>query len=105
VLASGTPGFPESTGRYMVHFADKRPNLGAPIVDATEFTFNSGMSNIDFEMQDGNPASTTIRFLVAQHSELTHMPFRIGTARAAVEDIGNQASDVHVRMAGKTVLS
>jgi sugar lactone lactonase YvrE len=96
VLGKDTPGFQEGTGRYMVHFADNRPDPGAPIVDATEFTFFSGMSNIDFELQDGNPAAIAIRFHVAQHSELTHMDFRVGTARAAVEDIGNQASDIHV---------
>ena len=96
VLAKDTPGFQEGTGRYMVHFADNRPDPGGPIVDATEFTFFSGMSNIDFELQDGNPAAIAVRFHVAQHSELTHMNFRIGTARAAVEDIGNQASDIHV---------
>ena len=96
VLARNTPGFQEGAGRYMVHFADNRPDPGAPIVDATEFTFFSGMSNIDFELQDGNPAAIAVRFHVAQHSELTHMNFRIGTARAAIEDIGNQASDIHV---------
>jgi sugar lactone lactonase YvrE len=96
VLGKDTPGFQEGTGRYMVHFADNRPDPGAPIVDATEFTFFSGMSNIDFELQEGNPAAVAIRFHVAQHSELTHMDFRVGTARAAVEDIGNQASDIHV---------
>jgi sugar lactone lactonase YvrE len=97
VLARDTPGFQEGAGRYMVHFADNRPDPGAPIVDATEFTFFSGMSNIDFELQDGNPAAIAVRFHVAQHSELTHMNFSIGTARAAVEDIGNQASDIHVQ--------
>ena len=97
VLARDTPGFQEGTGRYMVHFADNRPEPGGPIVDATEFTFYSGMSNIDFELQDGNPAAIAVRFHVAQHSELTHMNFRVGTARAAVEDIGNQASDIHVQ--------
>jgi sugar lactone lactonase YvrE len=96
VLGKDTPGFQEGTGRYMVHFADNRPDPGGPIVDATEFTFFSGMSNIDFELQDGNPAAIAVRFHVAQHSELTHMNFRIGSARAAVEDIGNQASDIHV---------
>ena len=96
VLAKDTPGFQEGTGRYMVHFADNRPDLGGPIVDATEFTFCSGMSNIDFELQDGNPAAIAVRFHVAQHSELTHMNLPVGTARAAVEDIGNQASDIHV---------
>jgi sugar lactone lactonase YvrE len=97
VLARDTPGFQEGAGRYMVHFADNRPDPGAPIVDATEFTFFSGMSNIDFELQEGNPAAIAVRFHVAQHSELTHMNFRIGTARAAIEDIGNQASDIHVQ--------
>src|SRR5205085_1887552 len=38
VLAKDTPGFQEGTGRYMVHFADNRPDAGAPVVDATEFT-------------------------------------------------------------------
>jgi sugar lactone lactonase YvrE len=97
VLARDTPGFQQGHGRYMVHFADNRPDPGAPIVDATEFTFFSGMSNIDFELQDGNPAAVAVRFHVAQHSELTHMNFQVGSARAAVEDIGNQASDIHVQ--------
>ena len=97
VLARDTPGFQEGSGRYMVHFADNRPEPGGPIIDATEFTFFSGMSNIDFEVQDGNPAAIAIRFHVAQHGELTHMNFSIGSARAAVEDVGNQASDIHVQ--------
>lgn len=96
VLGRNTPGYQEGSGRYMIHFADNRPEPGGPIVDATEFTFFSGMSNIDFEMQDGNPAAIAVRFHVAQHSALTHMDFKVGTARAAVEDIGNQASDIHV---------
>ena len=96
VLGPNTPGFQEGAGRYMVHFADNRPDPGQPIVDASEFTFFSGMSNIDFDLREGNPAAVAIRFHVAQHSELTHMNFRVGTARAAVEDIGNQASDIHV---------
>jgi hypothetical protein len=96
VLGRNTPGYQEGTGHYMVHFTDNRPQPGGPIVDASEFTFYSGMSNIDFELQDGNPAAVAVRFHVAQHSSLTHMDFRVGTARAAMEDIGNQASDVHV---------
>jgi Pectate lyase superfamily protein len=38
VLAKDTPGFQEGTGRYMVHFADNRPDPGGPIVDATART-------------------------------------------------------------------
>ena len=96
VLGRNTPGFQEGSGRYMLHFADNRPQAGGPIVDASEFTFYSGASNIDFELQDGNPAAIAIRFHVAQHSALTHMDFKVGSARAALEDIGNQAWDIHV---------
>ena len=96
VLGKATPGFQDGSGRYMIHFADTRPQAGGPIVDASEFTFYSGMSNVDFELQDGNPAAIGVRFHVAQHSALTHMDFSVGSARAALEDIGNQASDIHV---------
>ncbi len=96
VLGRNTPGFQTGTGRYMIHFADNRPQAGGPIVDASEFTFYSGMNNIDFELQDGNPAAIAVRFHVAQHSMLTHMDFQVGSARAALEDIGNQASDIHI---------
>ena len=96
VLGRNTPGFQEGSGRYMIQFADLRPQPGGPIVDASEFTFYSGASNIDFELQDGNPAAIAIRFHVAQHSALTHMDFDVGSARAALEDVGNQAWDIHV---------
>jgi sugar lactone lactonase YvrE len=96
VLGKDTPGFQEGTGKYMVHFADRRPRAGGPFSDASEFTFYSGMSNIDFEIQGGNPAAVGVRFHVAQHSSLQHMDFHLGSARAALEDIGNQASDLHV---------
>lgn len=96
VLGKDTPGFQEGTGRYMVHFADSRPGPNWQFSDGTEFTFYSGMNNIDFEIHEGNPAAIAIRFHVAQHSFLQHMDFHIGSARAAIEDIGNQASDIHV---------
>jgi sugar lactone lactonase YvrE len=96
VLGKDTPGFQEGSGKYMIHFADSRPRPGWPFSDGTEFTFYSGISNIDFKIQDGNPAAIAIRFHVAQHSHLQHMDFHIGSARAAMEDIGNQVSDVHV---------
>src|SRR5450755_2129669 len=96
VLGPSTPGFQQGAGHYMVAFADRRPPAGSPVVDASEFTFYSGMNNIDFELQNGNPAAVAIRFHVAQHGVLTHMDFHLGTARAALEDVGNQASDIHI---------
>ncbi len=99
VLAPHTPGYAEGhgflgTGRYMVQFAERRPPAGQPIVDANEFTFYSAMSNVDFEIGAGNPAAIAVRFHVAQHSFLSHMHFSVGEGRAALEDVGNQASDL-----------
>ncbi|HEY1263541.1 MAG TPA: glycosyl hydrolase family 28-related protein, partial [Terriglobales bacterium] len=96
VLGKNTPGFQQGPGRYMVHFTDRRPPQGSAIMDASEFTFYSGMNNIDFELQEGNPAAVAVRFHVAQHSALVHMDFHLGSALAAAEDIGNQASDIHI---------
>lgn len=99
LLAPHTPGYKQGhgflgTGRYMVQFAEKRPPALQPIVDANEFTFYSAMSNIDFEIGAGNPAAIAVRFHVAQHSFLSHMHFSVGEGRAALEDVGNQASDL-----------
>lgn len=70
---------------------------GMAFSDASETDFYSGMDNIDIEIQEGNLAAIGVRFHVAQHSYLRHMDFNIGTARAAVEDIGNQINDVTFR--------
>jgi sugar lactone lactonase YvrE len=96
VLGKDTPGFQTGTGKYMVHFADYRPQGNRPFSDATELTFYSGISNIDFELQEGNSAAIALRFHVAQHCSLQHMDFHLGSAKAAMEDIGNQAGDVHI---------
>ncbi len=101
VLAPNTPGFQtghgyDGTGRYMVQFAERRPLAHEPFVDANEFTFYSAMSNLDFEIGAANPAAIAVRFHVAQHSFLAHMRFSVGEGRAALEDVGNQASDLEI---------
>ncbi len=53
------------------------------------------MSNIDFEIGDGNPAAVAIRFHVAQHCFLSHMDFHVGSGLAALTEIGNEAEDLH----------
>ena len=65
------------------------------IADAGAGTFYSAMSNIDFEIGDGNPAAIAIRFHVAQHAYLSHMDFHIGSGLAALTEIGNEAEDLH----------
>lgn len=96
ILGKNTPGFQDGTGKYMVHFAGYRPVGNRPFSDASEVSFYSGISNIDFQMEEGNPAAIAIRFHVAQHSFLRHMNIHVGSCKAAMEDIGNQASDIHI---------
>ena len=63
--------------------------LNLNIADANSGVFYSAMSNIDFEIGDGNAAAVGIRFHVAQHGYLTHMDFHIGSGLAALHDVGN----------------
>jgi len=112
VLAPNTPGFQHGLG-MMVIFTGARPGdrfggsgrVAFPppgmvppndeIADANSGTFYSAMSNIDFELGEGNPAAVAIRFHVAQHAFLTHMDFHIGSGLAALYQIGNEAEDLH----------
>ena len=66
----------------------------AAISDAGAGTFYSAMSNIDFEIGDGNPAAVAIRCHFAQHAYLTHMDFHIGSGLAALTEVGNEAEDL-----------
>jgi Pectate lyase superfamily protein/SMP-30/Gluconolactonase/LRE-like region len=95
VLGPETPGFQTGDGRYLVHFVSDRPAQGQPIRDANPGTFYSGMSNIDLEIDEGNPAAIGVRFHVAQHCFLAHMDFRLGSGLAGIEEIGNECEDLH----------
>lgn len=102
VLGENTPGFEKGhdflgTGRYLLQFASRRPTANGPILDANEFTFYSGVSNVDFSIGDGNPAAIAIRFHVAQHSFIAHVDIQVGKGRAGLEDVGNQAHDITIR--------
>jgi len=115
VLAANTPGFQQGVG-VMVSFTGFRAGRGGRgpgagfrvpfpppdsvppnggIADANSGTFYSAMSNIDFEIGDGNPAAVAIRFHVAQHAFLSHMDFHVGSGLAALTEIGNEAEDLH----------
>ena len=112
VLADSTPGFQKGVG-VMVMFTGSRggrgggrgfrvpfpppdsvpPNPG--IMDAGPGTFYSAMSNIDFEIGEGNPAAVAIRCHFAQHAYLSHMDFHIGSGLAGLTQVGNEAEDLH----------
>jgi hypothetical protein len=98
LLAENTPGFQDGDGKYMLFFSGGRGRDGAgPPRDGGAGTFYSALSNIDIEIQAGNSAAVGIRFHVAQHCHLSHMEFRLGSAKAALEDIGNEVEDLNIR--------
>jgi sugar lactone lactonase YvrE len=105
VLARNTPGFQQGPS-YMVFFAGSRPagfqNIGQSEItgathppDANPGTFYSAMSNINIEIQDGNPGAAGVRARYAQHCYLSHMDFYLGSALAGIHDGGNVAIDLH----------
>jgi Pectate lyase superfamily protein/SMP-30/Gluconolactonase/LRE-like region len=112
VLAPRTPGFQSGMG-VMVMFTGLNPTelpraggrIAFPppgqvpsnenIADANPNTFYSAISNIDFEIGEGNPAAVAVRFHVAQHSFLAHMDFHIGSGLAGLYQVGNEAEDLH----------
>ena len=112
VLPANTPGFETGIGDMVIFTGvnPKDPTVAhgripfpppgsvppnGRIADANSGTFYSAMSNIDFEIGEGNPAAVAIRFHVAQHAFLTHMNFRIGSGLAALTQVGNEAEDLH----------
>ncbi len=94
VLAASTPGF-EHGPSYMLFFAGARPIANVPPPDASPGTFYSAISNIDIEIQEGNPGAVGVRAHYAQHCFLAHMDFHIGSGLAGIHDGGNVAQDLH----------
>jgi hypothetical protein len=119
VLGANTPGFQEGIA-YMMFFAGGRPGFNdgrrhagvesrrpqgpfpgtvppaADVMDASPGTFYSAISNVDFEIGEGNPGAVGIRFHAAQHCFMAHMDFHVGSGFAAMKDVGNEAEDLHV---------
>jgi sugar lactone lactonase YvrE len=96
VLGTNTPGFQQGP-TYMLFFAGARPRAGSNSAppDASPGTFYSAISNINIEMQEGNPGAVGVRAHYAQHCFLAHMNFRVGSALAGIHDGGNVAEDLH----------
>jgi len=104
VLGANTPGYQQGPV-YMVFFAGGRPGKGraprsdegpnATPPDASPGTFYSAISNVDMEIQDGNPGAVGVRAHYAQHCFLAHMDFHIGSGLAGIHDGGNVAQDLH----------
>ena len=122
VLPPNTPGFqkgmgvmlmfagltPHESQRAGVRIAFPPPGSVPPndnVADANPNTFYSAISNIDFEIGDGNPAAVAVRFHVAQHSFLAHMDFHLGSGLAGIYQAGNEAEDLHFYGGGYGILT
>jgi len=100
ILAKNSPGFqqPDSTdkgrAKYMFWFTSSLPQSGKKINDAGAGTFYSAMSNINLQIEDGNPYAVAIRAHYAQHSFISHVDINIGNGKAGMFDVGNEMHDV-----------
>jgi Pectate lyase superfamily protein/SMP-30/Gluconolactonase/LRE-like region len=106
VLPANTPGFQDAAKeKVMFFFAGGRPGFGrgrrgnsdgarTPIPDASPGTFYSALSNVDIEIEEGNPGAVGVRARYAQHCFLAHMNFRLGSALAGMHEGGNVIEDV-----------
>jgi sugar lactone lactonase YvrE len=108
VLAANTPGYQDSNKeQLMVFFAGGRPGSGpggsdsrqntgtGRPPDANPGTFYSAVSNVDFEIGDGNSGAVAVRAHYAQHCFLAHIDFHIASGLAAIHAGGNVVEDVH----------
>ena len=107
VLAENTPGYQEGVGNMVIFTGGDQYTVGkvpmpvpgevpftGKVRDANSATFYSALSNVDFEIGDGNPATAAVRMHTAQHSNLSHIDFRIGSGLAGVYQVGNIAYDL-----------
>src|ERR1700741_4726716 len=105
VLGPATPAF-QTGPSYMIFFAGGRPGKNHSLrgtddsakstpPDASPGTFYSAISNVDIEIEDGNPGAVGIRAHYAQHCYLAHMDFHLGSGLAGIHDGGNVAQDLH----------
>ncbi|HEY9002884.1 MAG TPA: glycosyl hydrolase family 28-related protein [Mucilaginibacter sp.] len=100
ILAENSPGFqkPDSTdkgkAKYMFWFTSSIPQPGKKINDAGAGTFYSAMSNINLQIEDGNPYAVALRTHYAQHSFISHVDINIGNGKAGMFDVGNEMHDV-----------
>jgi len=104
VLAPNTPGFQKGVANMVIFTGGDQYSVGKvpiPVPSAVPFsenvrnanssTFYSALSNVDFEIKDGNPAAAAVRMHTAQHSNLSHIDFHIGAGLAGVYQVGNVA--------------
>ncbi|WP_078031854.1 glycosyl hydrolase family 28-related protein [Massilia sp. KIM] len=108
LLAPNTPGFQKGVANMVIFTGTDTYGIGRvampvpsavpfstepgkAVRDANSATFYSVLSNVDFEVGEGNPAASGVRMHTAQHSNLSHIDFRMGSGLSGVYQVGNIA--------------
>ena len=100
ILRPNSPDFqkPADYDKGDVHcmfwFTGRPVDPEGKIEDANPGTFYSAISNIDFEIGEGNPCAAVIRAHFAQHCFVSHCNFAIGSGRAGIVEVGNEMENL-----------
>lgn len=100
ILAKKSPGYQEEIlgdkgkANYMFWFTDAVVEEGEKPRDANPGTFYSAISNVDLEIEDGNPYAVGLRTHFAQHCFVSNMNINIGKGKAGLYDVGNIMENV-----------
>jgi hypothetical protein len=102
VLGDNTPGYADGVAAVVSFTGDDQYRAGKPpipppttrpfdptVFDATQTTFYSALSNVDFELGQGNAGAVAVRFRVAQHAFVRHADFHLGSGLAGLYQVGN----------------
>ena len=93
VLGKNTPGFAEDP-KSMLWFTGGIVRDENRITDGNAGTFYSGISNVDFRIEKGNPMAIALRTHVAQHGAFSHISIYGGDGYACLYDAGNEIEDI-----------
>jgi sugar lactone lactonase YvrE len=107
VLADNTPGYADGIAAVVSFTGDDQYRAGKPpipppttrpfdptVFDATQTTFYSALSNVDFEIGQGNAGAVAVRFRVAQHAFVRNADFHLGSGFAGLYQVGNASENL-----------
>lgn len=93
ILAKNSPGFNDEE-KWMFWFTGGLVTAERAPSDAGAGTFYSGVSNINFRIEKGNPMAIALRTHYAQHGVVSHCDIYAGDGYAGLRDVGNEMENV-----------
>jgi len=93
VLGKNTPGF-DNEPKPMLWFTGGIVRDESKVTEGNAGTFYSGISNVDFRIEKGNPMAVGLRTHVAQHGVFDHITIHGGDGYACLSEVGNEMEDV-----------